>query len=496
MDNIEILLEVWKDIPGYEGYQASNLGGGVRSLSRTVETVNGRLITRKGKLLKQRKSSNGWTVSLQKNGKSVPWYVHQLIALTFIGLPPDDKPIVLHGVKGRQCNDALNLRYGTHKENSEDTKRDGYIPSGRPVRRDDGVVFERFSDAARQAAVSIGNIRNACSGRSKIAGGHEWSFCGDSDRVYCLDGETWKNIPDYEDSHQASDLGRIRSVDRVTVRSNGSKFAVKGRILSQSLLNGYRHVTITVDGKYGHHYVHELVALTFIGPRPKGQQVRHGEKGSQCNEALNLSYGTRKENAEDRKRDGTDKNGFKRPVKRGDGVVFESVTEAAMKHGVTIQSIHKACTGLTKVSGGYEWSFTTSTNSTGRQVRRDDGKVFESAIEAAIEAGVTGCAIDKACLGFCKAGGHNWSYVIESAANKDRIRINTEKRATNKCYRSVKCSDGRVFKSLADAAREMEVSNTAICRACKGLIKTVGGFSWSYVTESQLTTEGLCLNPA
>src|SRR5271157_2701204 len=299
----DLTIEEWRDIPGYEGYQASNLGGGIRSVDNTTETDSGRLRTRKGRTLSQRPCSNGRTVSLQKDGKSVSWYVHQLIALTFIGPPTDDKPIVLHGAKGRQCDDALNLRYGTHKENSADTRRDGYTPRGRSVKRGDGVVFESVSDAARQNDTTISGIHNVCNGKQKTAGGHEWSFCDTGEHVYCLDGETWKDIPGYENFYQASDLGRIRSVSRVIVQKCSRNFTFKGRILNQSLSNGYWHVGTTVDGKHEHHYVHELVALTFIGPRPKGQQVRHGNKGSQCNEALNLSYGTRKENAEDKKRD-------------------------------------------------------------------------------------------------------------------------------------------------------------------------------------------------
>jgi hypothetical protein len=67
--------------------------------------------------------------------------------------------------------------------------------------------------------------------------------------------------------------------------------------------NGYLGVNFNV-GKRGsakrvRRHVHALVALAFIGPRPSGQDVRHGEAGSLINEPSNLSYGTRRENIED-----------------------------------------------------------------------------------------------------------------------------------------------------------------------------------------------------
>lgn len=45
--------------------------------------------------------------------------------------------------------------------------------------------------------------------------------------------------------------------------------------------------------------VHQLVALTFLGPRPKGQEVRHLDGNPLNNRADNLAYGTRTENIYD-----------------------------------------------------------------------------------------------------------------------------------------------------------------------------------------------------
>lgn len=47
-------------------------------------------------------------------------------------------------------------------------------------------------------------------------------------------------------------------------------------------------------------YVHELVALTFLGPRPEGFEILHGPDGGSVNRLSNLRYGTPEENSAER----------------------------------------------------------------------------------------------------------------------------------------------------------------------------------------------------
>lgn len=69
----------------------------------------------------------------------------------------------------------------------------------------------------------------------------------------------------------------------------------------------YRSVMIKGEnGKRKPAYVHHLVALTFLGPRPEGAEVLHGAEGSECNAARNLRYGS------------PDENGAERQLARGD----------------------------------------------------------------------------------------------------------------------------------------------------------------------------------
>lgn len=52
--------------------------------------------------------------------------------------------------------------------------------------------------------------------------------------------ETWKDIPSLVGYYQASDTGRIRSVDRIVKRTTGTTKKLSGKVLKQFVArNGY-----------------------------------------------------------------------------------------------------------------------------------------------------------------------------------------------------------------------------------------------------------------
>lgn len=115
-------VEVWKDIPGFEGaYQASTLGR-VRSVDRIHEIFkNGTLQLRndKGRVLSQSKSSNGFyrQVTLSVGSKPQKWLVHRLIAITFIEQPDPAKTEVNHKDCNGSNNSVSNLEWITPEDN-------------------------------------------------------------------------------------------------------------------------------------------------------------------------------------------------------------------------------------------------------------------------------------------------------------------------------------------------------------------------------------------
>lgn len=80
--------------------------------------------------------------------------------------------------------------------------------------------------------------------------------------------ESWKPVVGYEGLYEVSDLGRVRSLDRVVKGKRNSKWERKGRILQQvNRGNGYYAVCLHKSGTQKMHHVHRLVAVAFI-PNP------------------------------------------------------------------------------------------------------------------------------------------------------------------------------------------------------------------------------------
>jgi predicted XRE-type DNA-binding protein len=126
--------------------------------------------------------------------------------------------------------------------------------------------------------------------------------------------EQWRPIEGYEGLYEVSNLGQVRSVDRVVVGSRGCQKPLKGKLLKQHAhpKKTYIKVRLSKEGQKRNWDVHRLVAFAFLGSPPEGHIVCHGPKGRRCNEVTNLSWGTReKNNGPDMLRDGTLQHGEK-----------------------------------------------------------------------------------------------------------------------------------------------------------------------------------------
>ena len=109
--------------------------------------------------------------------------------------------------------------------------------------------------------------------------------------------EIWKDVVGYEGYYQVSNLGRVRSLDRIA--SNGRK--IKGKILSTKVNTPpyYTRASLSVNGKMKLAQVHRLVAQAFVyNPDPEHKtQVGHKDESRTNNRADNLEWVTPKENS-------------------------------------------------------------------------------------------------------------------------------------------------------------------------------------------------------
>ena len=164
-------IEVWKDIPEYEGlYQVSNMGR-VKSIGYGEERI-----------LKPGKLKKGYLqVILFKDGKQKHFQVHRLVALAFIQNPLN-LPQVNHKNEDKTDNRVSNLEFCTNLYNvNYGTRNERIIKSkSKPVAQYtlDGIfvgMYHSITEAARQGFKQP-NISQCCNGKLKTYKNYIWKW--------------------------------------------------------------------------------------------------------------------------------------------------------------------------------------------------------------------------------------------------------------------------------------------------------------------------------
>ena len=114
--------------------------------------------------------------------------------------------------------------------------------------------------------------------------------------------EEWRPVVGYEGLYEVSDLGRVRSLDRVTSHGHRRKGSFKARKRHHS---GYMIVQLWSKGVSSNPRVHRLVLEAFVGPAPAGRGLGlHGNGNPGDNTLPNLRWGNGSENEQDKKKHG------------------------------------------------------------------------------------------------------------------------------------------------------------------------------------------------
>lgn len=235
--------------------------------------------------------------------------------------------------------------------------------------------------------------------------------------------EVWKDIPGFEGLYQASNQGRIRSLDmRVKYKNTTGTALKKGRVLSPKTTNtGYLEVVLMKNLVRHNKRVHQLVALAFI-PNPNGYSaINHINENKKDNSVENLEWCTIRQNCEAYT---SSRNTVYQYNLNGKLVnVWHSLTRAAESVSGDKTGIQHCCSAKLKTYMCYIWSY---------------------------------CPIVKEDL--------DWRKTNSTIVSVEQLDSN--------------CNVLHTYSSITEAAKAVGCNPSAITMAIKGLRKTIKGFKW------------------
>lgn len=109
--------------------------------------------------------------------------------------------------------------------------------------------------------------------------------------------EMWRSVVGWEGLYEVSQIGSVRSVERIAESYGGRKWLRPSTVIKQRHnCQGYLLVNLSDGKRYKTVAVHRLVALAFLGPHPIGITVNHKDGDKNNNTIENLEYCTMAEN--------------------------------------------------------------------------------------------------------------------------------------------------------------------------------------------------------
>lgn len=321
--------EEWRPIPGYDGYQASNLGR-VRNRSR---------------ILSQQTKDGYCLVAIHPT----TCRVHRLVALAF--LPnPDNLPEVDHINAIRDDNNVTNLQWISKADNIHRAQK----KLVRPVIAidEDGRKhnFDSLTDADHFFECKIGTIWTYCTKnwkreyKGKL---YTVKFASESkqrDAIYDTSSSDWKTLP-FHELYECSVDGRVRN-------------AKTKRVLQPGRNAEYLHVVLCRENDRKTWPIHRIIALTWL-PNPDEDTktfVNHIDGNKHNNAASNLEWCTPSQNNLHYHYSIKGINPIAQYDLTGKYIkTWDSRTKAARSVGVETGNISYALKDNHRTCGGFRW---------------------------------------------------------------------------------------------------------------------------------------------
>ena len=185
---------------------------------------------------------------------------------------------------------------------------------------------------------------------------------GENNRI-----EIWKDYKNYEGLYQASNLGRMRSLDRWVKSKSGSVRLCKGKILKLCTDKyGYLNVSLYKNNKVKTYLVHRIIAETFLPNTDNLPCVNHKDENplnnvvsnlEWCTYSYNNSYGTRLERVRDKQINGKKSKPVLQYDLEGNFIREWPSTMECERNGYQNTGISHCCLGKLKTYKGFIWEY-------------------------------------------------------------------------------------------------------------------------------------------
>lgn len=278
--------EEWRDVVGYEGLYKVSSFGRVVSMAKYVNNRFKNVYKEPRLMLLHDNRGSTQSVTLSNNGKDRKFHIPLLVASNFIPNPNKCKAVRMVDGNNKNCH--------------------------------------------------VSNL--------------EWVIVKDRRKKYdtsSLDGEVWKDIPEYEGLYKISSLGRtISSYTRKILSPTRS--GLKGK--------DYYAITLVKGGVKKRFHVHKLVALAFI-PNPNNFPcINHINTDRYDNRVENLKWCSFSQNNLNPL---TNEKRFKPVVQlKGNSLIhiFNSINETE-KQGFFVGRVINCCKGRCKHYKKFQWMY-------------------------------------------------------------------------------------------------------------------------------------------
>jgi len=273
-------IEIWKNIDGYENYEASSFG--------RIRNKN------TGRILKASSKGGYYSVGLS-NKKTKSFSVHILVAKAFIP-NPENKSQVNHKDKNGLNNKINNLEWNTNKENSihrsagvkQTTNQNLEIYRINPNTNEILQKYNSIEDAAKYILENNNNLKfnNIRSGISMVINNKQqtaYQYKWKKVEQNTFENEEWREVVIDDKKivgYYVSSLGRFKNKKGIIMKNYKPHHS------------GYIYLRVNIQ-KYA---LHRLVAQTFIPNLENKPFVNHIDGNKINNSVINLEWCTCSEN--------------------------------------------------------------------------------------------------------------------------------------------------------------------------------------------------------